>query len=249
MTKGPLKDKVILITGASKRIGVNTARYLHQHGANLIVHYHRGVLDAEHLKKELHSVRNESVRLIQGDLTHINKMKNLIRHAAVEMGRLDALVNNASVFFPTPIASATEDQWHSIFDVNLKAPFFLAQAAAPYLKKTLGSIINITDIYADRPLAHHPIYSASKAGLISLTRSLAGDLGPEVRVNAISPGAIIWPEDGTDEVSQQRIISRTPLKRVGTPEDIARTVLFLLVDAPYITGQTLNVDGGRSIVP
>jgi len=249
MSPGTLDNKVILVTGASKRIGANTARCLHQAGARLVIHYNRGAIAAENLKNALCEIRDNSVELIRGDLADISKMKNLVRHAAMKMGRLDALINNASVFFPTPINAATEDHWHTIFDANLKAPFFLAQAAAPYLKKSCGAIINMADIYAERPIADHPIYSASKAGLVSLTRSLAHDLGPEIRVNAISPGAIIWPENNPDEVSQQRMISRTPLKRVGDPDDIARTILFLLVNAPYITGQVINVDGGRTVVP
>jgi len=244
-----LENKVILITGASKRIGANTARFLHKAGARLVIHYNQGTMAAKNLKNELCKIRDNSVELIQGDLANISTIKNLVRHAVMAMGQLDALINNASIFFPTPVNVATEDHWHTIFDANLKAPFFLAQAAAPYLKKSPGIIINMTDIYAERPIADYPIYSASKAGLVSLTRSLAQDLGPEIRVNAISPGVIIWPENNLDQVYQQQIISRTPLKRVGDPEDISRTILFLLVNAPYITGQVINVDGGRTVVP
>ncbi|MGI9311463.1 MAG: SDR family oxidoreductase, partial [bacterium] len=161
----------------------------------------------------------------------------------------DALINNASLFFPTPLRSADEEQWRRMMDTNLKAPFFLSQAAAPYLKKTRGAIINITDIYADRPLLAHALYCASKAGLWSLTRSLAQELGPEIRVNAIAPGAILWPEHDTDELAHQRMVSRTPLKSAGDADDIAGTVQFLLADAPFVTGQMIRVDGGRTAVP
>ncbi|NKB77214.1 MAG: pteridine reductase [Gammaproteobacteria bacterium] len=244
-----LHNQVILITGAAKRIGASTARLLHAKGANLILHYNSSESDALRLMEELCANRAHSVRLIKGDLSEINAIKISIRQALAELGRLDALINNASSFFPTPLASTTEDQWQRIFDTNLKAPFFLAQATAPYLKKQNGSIINIVDIYAQRPLLDHPVYSASKAGLASLTQSLALELGPQIRVNGVSPGAILWPEINPDEVSQQRMISRTPLKRVGDPQDIAKTILFLLSRASFITGQVINVDGGRTVVP
>jgi len=244
-----LQDKVALITGGSRRIGAVTARHLHQQGMRLVIHYRNSADEAEHLRAELCEQRADSVLLIRGDLMEIAKVKNLVRQCAAEMGQLDVLINNASLFYPTPIKSATEEQWQELIDTNLKAPFFLCQAAAPYLRKSEGCIVNIGDIYADRPAADHPVYNASKAGLISLTRSLARDLGPEIRVNAVAPGAIMWPEQGVDELSQQRLISRTPLKRTGEPEDIARTVCFLIRDAGFITGQVINVDGGRSAVP
>ncbi len=244
-----LQDKVALITGGCRRIGAAIARNLHKEGMRLVIHYRNSADDAERLRAELCEQRADSVMLIRGDLAEIDKVKNLVRQCAGELGQLDALINNASVFYPTPFRSATEAQWQSLMDTNLKAPFFLAQAAAPYLKKTGGSIINIVDIYAYRPLADHPIYCATKAGLISITRSLAVDLGPEVRVNAVAPGAIMWPEQGMDELSKQRLVSRTPLKQVGNPEDIATTVCFLIKDAGFITGQIINVDGGRTIVP
>jgi pteridine reductase len=244
-----LQDKVALITGGSRRIGAVTARYLHQQGMRLVIHYRNSADDAERLRAELCEQRSDSVLLIRGDLTEIAKVKNLVRQCAGEMGQLDALINNASLFYPTPIKSATEDQWQELIDTNLKAPFFLSQAAAPYLLKSEGCIVNIGDIYAGRPVADHPIYNASKAGLISLTKSLARDLGPEIRVNAVAPGAIMWPEQGVDELSQQRMISRTPLKRMGEPMDIAKTVCFLIRDAEFVTGQVINVDGGRTAVP
>ena len=244
-----LQDKVALITGGSRRIGASTARKLHSEGMRLVIHYRNGADHAESLRAELCEKRPDSVILIRGDLTEIAKVKNLVRQCASELGQLDVLINNASVFYPTPVKSATEDQWQTIMDTNLKAPFFLAQAAAPYLKKSNGCIVNICDIYVHRPLSEHPIYVASKAGLLSLTKSLAQDLGPEIRVNAIAPGAILWPEQGMDEVSKQRMISRTPLKQVGSPDDIANTICFLVRDAGFITGQIINVDGGRTVVP
>ena len=244
-----LQDKVALITGGSRRIGASAARMLHECGMKLVIHYRRSADQAEALRAELCEKRPESVLLIRGDLTEIAKVKNLVRQCAAELGRLDALINNASVFLPTPIRSADEDRWQQIMDTNLKAPFFLSQAAAPYLKKTRGAIINITDIYVHRPLPEHAIYCAAKAGLWSLTQSLAQELSPEVRVNAVAPGAIIWPEHDTDELSHQRLVSRTPLKSIGDADDIARVVKFLLSDAGFITGQMINVDGGRTVVP
>ncbi len=244
-----LQDKVALITGGSRRIGASTARMLHGCGMKLVIHYRRSADHAEALRAELCDTRPKSVMLIRGDLTEIAKVKNLVRQCAAEFGRLDALINNASVFFPTPIGSAGEDQWQLIMETNLKAPFFLSQAAAPYLKKTRGAIVNITDIYVHRPLAEHAIYCASKAGLWSLTQSLAHELSPEIRVNAVAPGAIMWPENDTDEISHQRLVSRTPLRRIGDADDIARAVKFLLTDARFITGQMINVDGGRTVVP
>ena len=244
-----LQDKVALITGGSRRIGASTVRRLHQCGMKLVIHYRRSADQAEALRAELCDQRPDSVLLVRGDLTEIAKVKNLVRQCVAELGRLDALINNASAFFPTPVRSANEDQWQTIMDTNFKAPFFLSQAAAPYLKKTRGAIINITDIYADRPLAEHAIYCASKAGLWSLTKSLAAELGPEIRVNAVAPGAILWPENDTDELSHQRLVSRTPLKSAGDADDIATAVKFLLADAGFITGQVISVDGGRTVVP
>jgi len=244
-----LENKVALITGGSRRIGATTARMLHGRGMRIVIHYRSSATEAESLRAELCEKRADSVLLIRGDLAEVAKVKNLIREVAHEMGQLDALVNNASVFFPTPIKSATEDHWQDIMDINLKAPFFLCQAAAPYLKKSQGSIVNITDIYAERPLSDHPIYNAAKAGLLSLTRSLSRDLGPEIRVNAVAPGAIMWPESDMDELSKQRMISRTPLKTVGNPEEIAKAVRFLIEEAHFVTGQVINVDGGRTVVP
>lgn len=240
---------VALVTGGARRIGAQIARALHGAGMDLVIHYRSSAKEAEALQQELCAERPESVLLVRGDLAQVGKAKSLVRHATAEVGRLDVLVNNASLFHPTPLGSVGEKEWHALVDTNLKVPFFLAQAAAPWLRKSGGCIVNITDIYAERPLPDHPVYSATKAGLLSLTRSLAQELAPEVRVNAVSPGAILWPENGGDEVARQRLISRTPLRRMGEAGDIARTVLFLVRDAPFVTGQVINVDGGRSIVP
>ena len=242
-----LNNKVILITGSTRRIGLEIVRSLHNQGARIIVHYNHSDRQARDLESKLNTVRPNSILLVQGNLEDISAIRSLARNCIIEMGQLDALINNASAFFPTPISSATEEQWQNIMDVNLKAPFFLAQGVAPYLKKSRGCIINMTDIYAERPLENHPIYSASKAGLVSLTRSLARDLGPEIRVNAVAPGAILWPENDGDELAQQRLISATPLKRRGDPQDIVKAVEFLLTGADFITGQVINIDGGRTI--
>lgn len=187
--------------------------------------------------------------LVRGDLAAGERLaKNLVFETVEAFGRLDVLINNASQFYPTEFGQATEAQWDELIAVNLKAPFFLAQTAWPHLKKQNGSIVNIADIYGDRPLPSYPIYSITKAGLVMLTKALARELGPEVRVNGIAPGVILWPETGLDEMSKQRIISRTPLKRAGEPADVARTALFLIRDGSYLSGQVIAVDGGRGVV-
>ena len=244
-----LEGKVALITGGAKRIGACIAQTLHHAGMNVVIHYHSSADAARALQKQLNEQRENSCLLIQGDLTGHNKLKSIIKESVQQMGRLDALVNNASAFFPTALNSASEKHWNRLLDTNLKAPFFLSQAAAPHLARQKGCIINLIDIYAERPLENHPIYCASKAGLASLTRSFAQSLAPDIRVNGLAPGAILWPEDQHDEVAQQRLLSRTPLKRLGSPQDIANAALFLIRDAPYITGQILNIDGGRTIAP
>lgn len=243
-----LQDKVILITGAAHRIGAQTARTLHGHGANLILHY-RSSRDAAHrLQEELNNVRENSVVLVQANLLETAKLKPVIKDTLAAWGRLDALINNASSFYPTPVGQATEQDWEDLMGSNLKAPFFLSQAAAPALKKQHGAIVNIVDIHADRPLKRYPLYSMAKAGLVMMTKSLACELGPEIRVNAVAPGAILWPEDhDMDDVTKQRILSRTFLKRQGSPEDIAAAVLFLIHEARYTSGHVLTVDGGRSL--
>jgi pteridine reductase len=249
MPDDSLTDKVALITGGAHRIGAAIARALHAQGMKLVIHYHTSEKAAHALQEELHKARDETVMLVRGDLTNGEKLlKNLVYETVESFDRLDVLVNNASRFYPTPLGKATEKQWEDLLVTNLKAPFFLSQAAAPHLKKYGGSIVNIADIYGDRPLINHSVYSVAKAGVIMLTKSLARELGPEVRVNAVAPGTILWPETGLDEMSKQRIVSRTPLKRSGEPEDVARTVVFLVRDGAYITGQVVAVDGGRWVV-
>ncbi len=242
-----LDGKVVLITGAAHRIGAATARILHASGANIVLHYRHSLAGAEALQKELEALRADSVSLVQGDLLDTATLPALVEQAYAAWGRLDVLVNNASTFYPTPVGTVTEVQWDDLMGSNLKAPFFLAQAAAAHLKTERGSIVNIVDIHADRPLKEHPVYSMAKAGLVMMTKSLACELGPEVRVNAIAPGAILWPENDMEDSTKARIIERTFLKRQGSPQDIARAALFLIRDAHYTSGQVLNVDGGRSL--
>ena len=215
---------VVLITGAAHRIGATTAKLLHQNGMNIVLHYRGSRKQAQAVQKELNDLRENSVILIQADLHITNGLPALIEESVKAWGRLDVLINNASSFYPTKIGKATEAQWDDLIGSNLKAPFFLSQAAAPHLKKNNGCIINIVDIHADRPLKTFPIYSMAKAGLAMMTKSLACELGPEIRVNAVAPGAILWPEN-LDEVAKQRIVSRTFLKRQGNPMDISKTIL------------------------
>ncbi len=244
-----VQGKVILVTGGAKRVGAAIVRKLHALGANLIVHYRSSSEDALNLQQALNQQRPNSVALVQADLLGIDQLHGLIDQAAKQFGQLDVLVNNASSFFPTPLAECTTQAWDDLVGSNLKAPLFLSQAAAVYLKKQQGCIINIVDIHAERPLKNYVIYNAAKGGLMSLTKSLAVELSPEIRVNGISPGPILWPEDGewADESARQKIINGTLLKRTGEPDDIAKTACFLIADAPYITGQIIAVDGGRSI--
>jgi pteridine reductase len=244
-----MQGKVILVTGGARRVGVAICRRLHSRGASLVVHYRASESEARALEAELDQVRPGSVALVQADLLETANLPRLIDETVSHFGRLDALVNNASSFFPTPLGEVTEDGWEDLIGSNLKAPLFLSQAAAPQLKRQRGCIVNIVDIHSEWPLKRYVVYNAAKGGLASLTRSLAAELAPEVRVNGISPGPILWPEAGEwmDEASRQHIIGRTLLKRTGEPDDIARTVSFLIADAPYITGQIIAVDGGRSV--
>jgi len=243
----PLADKVVLITGAAHRIGAALARGLHSQGMNLVIHYHTSRSAALALQHELNRQRADSVILIQADLAETGKISAIVKQAREAWGRLDVLINNASTFFPTEVGTADERCWNDLIGTNLKAPFFLCQAAAPHLARWQGSIINIADIHALRPLKGYPIYSIAKAGLVMLTKAMACELGPNVRVNAVAPGAILWPEQELDEVAKQRIISRTFLKRQGSPEDVVRAVLYLIRDAEYVSGEIITVDGGRSI--
>lgn len=240
------ENMVALITGAAHRIGATTAKLLHSNGMNIVLHYRGSREKAQAVQKELNEIRESSVILIQADLHITNGLPALIEESIKAWGRLDVLINNASSFYPTMIGKATEEHWDDLVGSNLKAPFFLSQAAAPHLKKNNGCIINIVDIHADRPLKTFPIYSMAKAGLVMMTKSLACELGPEIRVNAVAPGAILWPEN-LDEVAKQRIVSRTFLKRQGEPNDISKTILYLIKDAGYVTGQVIAVDGGRSL--
>ncbi len=243
-----LQGKTILVTGAAKRVGAAIARRLHRAGADLTLHYHASEHQAHALQSELNLQRARSVILVKADLLETGGLSEIVKTCVERFGSLDALVNNASVFYPTPVGAISVENWDELVGANLKAPLFLAQAAAPHLKKVAGCIVNITDIHAEQPLKNYVVYSIAKAGLVGLTKSLARELGPEVRVNAVAPGPIAWPEDGTfDEVTRQRVISHTLLKRVGEPDDIARAVYYLIAEAPYVTGQIIAVDGGRSV--
>ena len=242
-----LNGRCALITGAAHRIGAAIARLLHAQGMDLLIHYRHSVTPGEALRDELEAARSDSVRLVQADLHDPQSYQGLIDSALAYRQRLDLLVNNASSFYPTPVAEATQEQWDDLIGSNLKAPFFLSRAAAPLLREQQGVIINLIDIHAERPLKNHPIYSVAKAGNAMLVKSLARELGPEIRVNGIAPGAILWPEQGLTDEDRETILERTALKRPGTPEDIAHTLLFLLRDAPYITGQIIAVDGGRTL--
>lgn len=242
-----LQGKAILVTGGARRVGAAICRRLHQSGANLMIHYRSSANEARALQEELDRRRAGSVALAQCDLLDISALPSLIDETVKRFGGLDALVNNASSFYPTALGEITEKAWSDLIGTNLKAPLFLSQAAAAQLRMRRGCIVNIVDICAEKPMKNYPVYSVAKAGLAALTRSLAREFGPEVRVNAVAPGAIIWPEDDAlfNEASRQQIVSQTLLKRAGEPEDIARAVHFLIEDAPYITGQIIAVDGGR----
>lgn len=243
-----LSGKVVLVTGGAKRVGAAIVRRLHREGANLMLHYRGSEREARALRAELNVARPESVALVQADLLDVSGLAEIVRNTIGRFERLDALVNNASTFFPTLVGEMTQATWESLIGTNLRAPLFLSQAAAPHLKKTNGAIVNITDIHAERPLKNYVIYSIAKTGLAGMTRSLARELAPEVRVNGVAPGAIVWPEDGSwDDLTRQRIVSHTLLRRTGEPDDIARAVHYLIAEAPYVTGQIIAVDGGRSI--
>ena len=243
-----MQGKVALITGGAKRVGAAIGRLLHASGASLMIHYRSSVGDARALQDELNAIRPDSVALIQADLLDVNGLPGLVNQTVATFGGLDVLVNNASSFYPTPVGTITMKDWDNLMGSNLIAPLFLSQAAAPELKKRRGCIVNIADIHAERPMKSYVVYSVAKAGVVGLTKSLARELGPLVRVNAVAPGPIMWPEDDPnfDEVSRQRIVSHTILKTAGGPDDIARAVRFFAIDAPYVTGQVLAVDGGRN---
>jgi pteridine reductase len=242
-----LRNQVVLVTGGARRVGAEIARTLHAAGANILIHYRSSAAAAIALADEFNRTRARSAAIFAAHLPSAEAPEKLVAATLLEFGRLDILINNASSFYSTPIGQITLPQWDDLIGTNLKAPLFLSQAAAPSLRAQRGLIINMIDIHALRPLKAHPVYSAAKAGLAMLTRSLARELGPEIRVNGIAPGPVLWPEGDMDEELKREIIGKTALKRHGTPQDIARTALFLAKDAPYITGQIIAVDGGRSI--
>jgi pteridine reductase len=242
-----LEGRIVLVTGGARRVGAQIVRTLHAAGASVLLHHRNSAAAAAALAAELNAARAGSVALRAADLLDDAAPDVLVAAALEEFGRLDVLVNNASSFYPTAVGHITLAEWHDLIGTNFKAPLFLSQAAAPALSKARGLIINIVDIHGMRPLKGYPVYSAAKAGLAMLTRALARELGPEIRVNGIAPGPVLWPDQDIDAEAQREIVGKTALKRQGTPQDIARTALFLAADAPYVTGQIIAVDGGRSI--
>ncbi len=235
----------VLITGAARRIGAVVARTLHAAGYDIAMHYRDAVEEADALRVELELARPGSVLPLRADLVDTGRLPDLVQRTVDRFGRLDALINNASAFHATPVGTISETDWDTLFASNAKAPLFLSQAAAPHLRTNGGAIVNIVDIYAERPLANHPVYVMAKAALAAMTLALAKDLGPAIRVNGVAPGAILWPEDGKAYADQNALLQGTALKRMGSPDDVARAALFLLRDAPYVTGEILRVDGGR----
>lgn len=244
-----MQGKVILVTGGARRVGAAICRRLHAAGACIALHYHTSAHEAMTLQDELNALRPDSVAGFSADLLDLEALPRLVEQTIAHFRRLDGLVNNASSFYATPLSLAREQDWHDLLGTNLKAPLFLAQAAAGELRRTHGGIVNIVDIHAERPMQNHLLYSVAKGGLRALTLGLAQELAPEVRVNGVAPGPILWPQhrDWSDEQKRASIVNQTLLKRVGEPDDIAKTVAFLLQDAPYITGQIIAVDGGKSI--
>jgi pteridine reductase len=244
-----MQGKTVLVTGGAKRVGAAIVRRLHAAGANVAIHCRASLYDALALRAELNEKRPDSACTVQADLMEIATLPRVVEEAVKHFGHLDALVNNASSFYPTPLDTMTEQQWNDLLGTNLRAPLFLAQAAAPELRRRHGCIVNIVDIHADFPMHGHLLYNVAKTGLAGLTRALAQELAPQIRVNGVAPGVNLWPESEMwqDEDQRRKIIAHTLLKREGEPDDIARTVKFLIADAPYITGQIISVDGGRSI--
>jgi len=242
-----LAGKTVLITGAARRVGAAIARKLHAAGAHVVIHHNKSVDEATAVARELNAARADSAHLVKADLLDSPLFDSLIAQATGPTGRLDVLINNASTFYPTTVGEVTEEHWDDLLGSNLKAPLFLTQAAAPALRKSQGLVINIVDIHGMRPLSRYAVYSTAKAGLIMLTKALARELAPQIRVNAIAPGPVMWPEDGSGDELQEKIIDRTLLKRPGSADDVARVALFFATEAPYITGQILAVDGGRSV--
>ena len=247
MASNDLTDKVALITGAARRIGAAVARKLHGAGARVAIHYRGSAQEADALAAELNASRENSAATFQADLNVTSALPELAAAVVAWGRRLDVLVNNASSFYPTPPGEITEADWDDLVGSNLKAPLFLSQAVLPELRKTQGVIVNMIDIHAQRPLKDHLVYGPAKAGLAMLTRSLAKDLAPKIRVNGVAPGAILWPEDEMTDATKQSILDQVPLGRPGDPDDIAGCILYLVRDATYVTGQIIAVDGGRSV--
>lgn len=244
-----MPNPVVLVTGAAHRLGAQTVETLHARGWNVIIHYRSRKTQAQDLTDRLNQKRPDSAACYPADLSNVEEIRTLAHQACTHWGRLDALVNNASVFYPNPTEKTSEEDWEKVLGTNLKAPFFLLQQCLPSLRISSGSVINLIDIYSEKPLKDHPLYCASKAGLAALTRAWAKDLAPDIRVNGVSPGAILWPDgdSGADEEYQQAILDKTPLARTGNPNDIAGAIAYLMCDAPFVTGQILTVDGGRSL--
>ena len=241
-------NKVALVTGGARRIGAAIVKRVHQCGFDVAIHCNASRADADALAASLNALRHRSAHVLQADLAHFDRLPELIAQTIGRFDRLDALINNASGFFPTPLGTATPAQWDSLFASNARAPFFLAQAAAAHLRATRGAIVNLIDIHAERPLRDHGLYVMAKGALLAGTRALALDLAPEVRVNAVSPGAILWPEDDDDIPRRDALLARTPLARTGTDDEVAEAVRWLVQDATYCTGVVIDVDGGRSVV-
>ena len=247
-TSGTKSDApVVLITGGAKRIGSHVTQFLHNCGYSIMIHYRSSASSAHQLVEELNDKRENSADAVQGDLIDIESIPKIIEQTIDRFGHLDVLINNASTFYPTPIELIENDFWNDLVGSNFKGPAFLIKAAVPHIRDSQGCIINIVDIYASKPLSNHPIYCSAKAGLQMLTKSLARDLAPDIRVNGVAPGAILWPEKGNTEITQDELIENIPLGRMGAPEDIAKTIRFLIEDGTYITGQIITVDGGRSV--
>lgn len=244
-----MQDKVILITGGAKRVGAAISRLLHASGARIVIHYRSSTEEAQQLEAELNRLRPGSAAVVQADLLDAASLQAIAAKAIQPFGKLDALVNNASSYYPTEVGQIKDKDWDELMGANLRAPLFLSQALAPELKKQRGCIINITDMHVERPKKGYVVYNVAKGGLITLTRTLAQDLAPEVRVNAVAPGPVLWPENNPqfDEQYRQAVIAQTLLKRLGEPEEVARAVRFLIQDAPFTTGQIIAVDGGRSL--
>lgn len=240
-------EKNVLITGAGKRIGAACSRLLHGQGCNILLHYKASKQEAIRLGDELNLIRPGSAKLIQGNLRDMAELEAVASSALASWGGIDVVINNASSFYPTPLAETTEVQWDELLGSNLKAPYFLVKAVSASLAKRQGCVINMVDIHAERGLPGYPVYSIAKAGLVAMTKILAKELAPDVRVNAVAPGAILWPESGLPELDKEEILQHVPLARCGSPEDIAKAVLYLVKDADYVTGQIITVDGGRTL--